>query len=318
MHGFVVLAPMGQEAASHVSIHRFSYLLLASSILFWALAFPVIKIALRELSALNLTILRLFLACLIFLGIFALFRHRFSPLQRKDIIPIFVLGFTGIIMYHLGLNYAEQFISASAASLLIATIPIFVVILAVVFLKEKIGIFILLGILFCLSGVVIISVYGSAGQMIEISYIVGALAALMAAFVGAVYTIAGKKMLARYSGMSLTMYAFVFGTIGLVPLLRPLFFTQVFSLSMDGWSAVLFLSIGSSVIAYVAWFVVLEMKNTSEVSVYLYVIPVVSTIISFLFLDEQITWLFIVGGFFVIFGLYLVNRERKIAKIRPK
>jgi drug/metabolite transporter (DMT)-like permease len=81
-------------------------------------------------------------------------------------------------------------------------------------------------------------------------------------------------------------------------------------MSITGWSAVLFLGIFSTVIGYVLWYVALEIKTASEISVYLYFIPVLSTSISYFFFDEQITWLFIFGGALVILGLYIVNKQK--------
>ena len=90
-------------------------LLMIVAIVVWAFAFPFIKIGLRELSFINLTIMRFFVACFAFLFIIVLQKKRFPHIQKKDIIPIFILGFLGVIVYHLGLNYGEQFISPDAA-----------------------------------------------------------------------------------------------------------------------------------------------------------------------------------------------------------
>ena len=136
-------------------------LMMLCCVIFWALAFPFIKIALDELSYINLTIMRFFIVCIILLPVL-IFRGRwFSKLHKKDVFPIFILGFFGVMVYHLGLNYGEQYISPSVASLFIATIPIFIVILAAIFLKERISLKKLLGIILALCGVVVISIWGT-------------------------------------------------------------------------------------------------------------------------------------------------------------
>jgi len=288
---------------------KYFYLIMGPTIIFWALAFPFIKIGLTELSSVNLTIMRLFIVCIVFLSLRLLKPQKFSKLYKKDIIPIFLLGFLGIIVYHLGLNYGEVYISASAASLIIATIPIFIVILAAIVLKEKITIKIALGVILSFLGVIIISLAGTPDSSIEITYLSGALAVLIAAIMGAGYTIAGKKLLKRYSALSLTVYAFLLGSLGLIPFITPSLFEEVATMSIIGWSTILYLGIFPTVIGYVLWYVALEIKTASEISVYLYFIPVISTVISYFLFDEQITWLFIVGGGLVILGLYMVNRQ---------
>jgi len=285
------------------------FIIIGIPIVFWALAFPFIKIALEELSPVNLTIMRLLIVCIVFLFLLALKPNKFSKIQKKDIIPIFLLGFLGIIIYHLGLNYGEQYISPSAASVIIATIPIFVVILASIFLKEKITSRIVAGVFLSLLGVVIISTFGKSGFLFEIKYISGALAVLLAAVMGAGYTVVGKKMLQRYSALSLTVYVCLLGTLGLIPFISLSLFEEVAAMSLTGWSVVIFLGVFPTVIGYVLWFVALEIKSASKISVYLYFIPVLSTIISYIIFREEITWLFVFGGTLVIIGLHVVNKQ---------
>jgi drug/metabolite transporter (DMT)-like permease len=284
-------------------------------VIVWAFAFPFIKIGLDDLSFTNLTIMRFFVVCIVLIAILLLQPKRFSKLHKKDIIPIFMLGFFGVMVYHLGLNYGEQYISAGAASLIIATIPVLVVIMAFVFLKEKITSKKLLGVIIALCGVVIISILGTPGKSIEINYAYGALAVVIAAVMGAFYTIAGKKLLERYTALSLTVYAMLFGSVVLIPLLflNPSIIDQVTAMSAYSWFAIVFLGVFSTVIGYVFWYVGLEIKSTSEVSVYLYAIPVLSTIISYFLFDDKITMFFVLGGILVIVGLVLVNiKDKKI------
>ena len=284
-------------------------LLMTLMIIVWALAFPFIKIGLKELSFVNLTIMRFFVVCIVLTLILLFQRKRFSKLQKKDAIPIFLLGFLGVTSYHLGLNYGEQFISPGAASLIIATIPVFVVILAFVFLRERMSLKTLLGIIIALCGVVLISILGRQNASIDISYVLGALAVLIAALLGAFYTVAGKKLLDRYTALSLTVYAMLIGSLGLIPFISSSLFEQVGNMSSDGWFAVIFLGLFSTVIGYVLWYMALEIKTASEVSVYLYAVPVLSTIVSYQWFGDEITLFFLLGGLLVIIGLIIVNSE---------
>jgi drug/metabolite transporter (DMT)-like permease len=292
-------------------------LMMMLAVFVWACAFPFIKIGLEELSFINLTIMRFFVVCTAFILILILQKKRFTKLQKKDIIPLFLLGFLGVMVYHLGLNYGEQFISPSAASLIIATIPVQIVILAVIFLKEKITLLKLLGIILALIGVIIISIWGKISTTLDTEYVFGALAVVIAAIMGAIYTIIGKKYLERYSGLSLTVYAILLGTLGIVPLINFSLFDQVSKMSLNAWFAVLFLGIFSTVIGYVIWYVVLKIKTASETSIYLYLVPILSSIISYFLLKDEITYIFILGGFLVIIGLVIVNMKTK-TKVKQK
>jgi len=299
------------EPTSPSPAQRPSLLILWLPIVFWALAFPFIKIGLRELSPINLTILRLFSVCAIFLLMRAIVPKWFSPLQKRDVFPLFLLGFFGVVVYHLGLNYGETLMSASAASLIIATIPLFMVVFAAVFLKEKITKRIAAGILVSALGVVIISLVGTAGNTLSFPYLSAAVAILIAAIVGAIYTIAGKKLLDRYNGFSLTIYAFLFGSLGLLPFfaLSPSLVPEAAAMSGVGWAAVLFLAVFPTVIGYILWYVALEKISAAQIGVYLYFIPVFSTIASHFMFNEAVTWPFILGAALVLGGLLILNRH---------
>jgi drug/metabolite transporter (DMT)-like permease len=186
---------------------------------------------------------------------------------------------------------------------------VLVVVLAFIALNEKMNSKKLLGVIIALCGVVIISILGTPNASIEIKYIYGALAVSIAAIMGAFYTIAGKKLLERYSALSLTVYAILLGSIALIPLLffNTSIINQVTAMSARSWFAIIFLGVFSTVIGYILWYVGLEIKSASEVSVYLYAIPVLSTIISYFLLNDKITLFFVLGGVLVIIGLVLVN-----------
>ena len=146
-------------------------------------------------------------------------------------------------------------------------------------------------------------------------YVLAALAVLIAALMGTLYAVVGKKLLVRYNALSLTVYALLLGSLGLIPLLHPIinnsFLKQITNLSTTGWFAVIFLGVFSTVVGYVIWYVALEIKTASELSVYLYAIPVIATLTSYFVFGDEITLLFMLGGTLVIVGLIIVNMKNK-------
>ena len=82
-------------------------------------------------------------------------------------------------------------------------------------------------------------------------------------------------------------------------------------MSITGWSAIIFLGLFPTVIGYVFWYVALAVLKASELSIYLYFVPVLSTIFSYLIFQEEITAMFVFGGALVIIGLYTVNRQQR-------
>ena len=176
---------------------------------------------------------------------------------------------------------------------------------------EKITLKIFAGITISFLGVIIISTIGNPEMKIEIKYMSGVLGVIVAAIVAAGYTVLGKKLLKRYSALSLTVYAMLLGCIGLIPFIRISLFQELAKMSIMGWFAVIFLALFPTVISYILWYVALEIKKASEISIYLYFIPVLSTLISYVWLDEKITPFFLLGGLMVILGLFIVNKQQE-------
>jgi drug/metabolite transporter (DMT)-like permease len=91
-------------------------------VVFWASAFPAIKIGLEGLEPAHLTLARHLVASLTFVPFLLAFRARRWPAWRDA--PAFLgLGVVGISTYHLALNFGEVHVSAGASSLIIATAP---------------------------------------------------------------------------------------------------------------------------------------------------------------------------------------------------
>ncbi|WP_287372492.1 EamA family transporter, partial [Oceanithermus sp.] len=108
---------------------------LAFTLVLWASAFAGIRAGLEGYGPAHLALLR-FLVASSTLVVYAVLA-RIRPPRRADLGRIALLGFLGITVYHVALNYGELTVSAGAASLLIASGPIFTALLAVSFLGER-------------------------------------------------------------------------------------------------------------------------------------------------------------------------------------
>ena len=114
----------------------------------------------------------------------------------------------------------------------------------------------------------------------------------------------------------MTIYAMLLGSIGLIPFLSYSIIEQVSNMSINTWFAVIFLGVFSTIVGYIIWYIALEKSTASEISIFLYAIPVFSTIISYILFKDEITLMFIFGGILVITGLAIVNmRNDKNKKI---
>mgnify|MGYP000253558447 CR=1 FL=1 len=288
--------------------HRILAIFPFISVLFWSLAFIAIKICLQHFDALNLTIARLFLGCSLFLLLLLVSKQKKLPTKHE--IPHFMLlGLFGLIAYHLGLNYGEQFINANTASLIIATSPLFIAIAAHFRLDEHLSLANIIGIIIALIGVIVISIYGQPNSSIQIDYLLGAFAVLIASISGAIYTIYGKKLMKKYDPTQLTCYSFLFGSIFLLPLLSQQSLIQFSTIPQDILPALIFLGIFPTFISYLLWYKALQSLKASTMGPVIYLIPLLSTTFSYFFLGEHVTPLFLIGGVLIIGGIILVNKK---------
>ena len=223
-----------------------SFLALAVTLIFWGSAFVGIRAGLTAYSPGHLALLR-FLVASVVLGSYAVFMRIRMP-DLKDVPIFFLHGFLGYTVYHVFLNYGEQTVSAGSASFLISSIPVFSILLAVVFLKEHIGFRGLLGICISTAGVTIIA-FGEGGG---VTFNVGALLILIAAFSESFYIVLQKPYLKRYSALEYVTYTMVAGTLFMFWYL-PGFVDAVSTAPFDATLAVVYLGICPAAIAYVTW-----------------------------------------------------------------
>src|SRR5690554_7498266 len=130
----------------------------------WGTAFPMIKIALTELSAPHLTLLRHLVASAAFVPLLLAFRARLRP-ERRDLPYFFLLGVLGYTVYHLALNFGQTQVSAGAASLIIATAPAITALLAVLLVGERLPALGWVGSAVAFLGVVLIVMGDSGGGL---------------------------------------------------------------------------------------------------------------------------------------------------------
>jgi len=275
-------------------------LALAATLVLWASAFAGIRAGLRAYSPGQLAVLRFIVASLT-LAIYAGIAHFRRP-ELPDVPGLTLCGIIGITFYNLALNYGETRVSAGAASLLIASVPIWTALLAGVALHERISRVAWAGILLSFAGVALIA--SGEGQGIHLSP--QALIILAAAITSAVYMVQQKHFLGRYSALEFTAYSIWSGTLLMLPFGGGLF--QVLrNAPATATLAVIYLGIFPGALAYVAWAYVLSHGPAGRISTLLYIIPVLAIGIAWIWLHEVPRMLSLLGGVIALGGVALVN-----------
>jgi drug/metabolite transporter (DMT)-like permease len=285
------------------------------TVLAWASAFPLIRIALGGLSPLPLAAARFWLAASI--AAIWLLAVRPAVPNRRDVAVFLLCGLAGIAFYNACLNTGQKTVSPGAASFLVNTGPIITALLATLFLRERFGRIAWIGSAVALAGVAVIA----RGQPGGLHLGAGASLVVMAAACQATYFTLQRPLVPRYGALASTAYTFIAGALLLTPWLPK----AVVSLAAAGPSsptayALVALVLLPSIIGYAAWTYALGILGAARAANFLYLVPPVATGISYLLTGEIPGWSTLVGGLVAITGVAIVNlRSKLIGKVRlPK
>jgi drug/metabolite transporter (DMT)-like permease len=287
-------------------------LALCTTVFFWASAFIGIRVSLDSYSPGAVAFLRYFIASLLMIYFYLKLPKRNTP-TLKEGIRIFICGFLGIGCYNVFLNYGEVTVSPGIASFLVGTMPIFTIILAMIFLSEKMTGRKWLGVLVSFVGVILIAIAEQkAAPHPKVGHLdMGVIYTIMAAILGSLYAILQKPLLTKFHPIEITAFAIWSGTIAMIGFLPGSIAAFPHStLTSNLW--LLYLGIFPATVAYATWSYALSKIPASSSTTYLYGMPILSMGMSYLILNEVPMWLSIAGGLTALLGSFIACRKKRV------
>ncbi|MDZ4747903.1 MAG: EamA family transporter [Saprospiraceae bacterium] len=285
---------------------RKAYFALALVCLVWGVSWVGTKEAVRYMPPFQMVGIRQILAgsayCLYFI-----LRGATLP-RKKEWYPILFLSLLNFVISNGLATWGVKLTTAGLSAIMGAIFPLWLVVILAARGKNKIPPLAWIGILVGFSGVCIVF-YEHLHELFNVSFLGGITLGLIASLAWAYGTIYTKEFALDFnpyhsigwqmliSGFVLTIVAQISGEV--IPLREIKLYT---------WSAIFFLVVVSSIIAFLAYLYALQKLPTGIVSVYAYINPIVAVLAGSLFTGEPLTILIITGSLVTLAGVYIVNR----------
>ncbi len=295
--------------------HSLVHLKLLFVAVVWGFGWPAGRVLAQDIPPISAAWIRYVIAMACFIAYLKLTDNLRIPtkLEWKRIAWI---GFFSTFVYQVLFMYGMKYTAAGDASLMITFNPIFTALLAIPFLDERMNWRLAAG-LFCgLSGVIIIFIYS---PNIDIPFdlrMKGDLMIAGAALAWASSSILQKKAMTStasdsdnpLSPLHLTVWASLVGLLILTPWAAyESMINGIPQPSFDGWMAILFLAILSTVISYV-WFADgIVTIGAGKTALYVYLVAPFGILGGWILLDEKLGWSLVVSFLLILVGVMLAQ-----------
>jgi drug/metabolite transporter (DMT)-like permease len=276
----------------------------------WASNIIAGKEALTGFDPLALAQLRVLGSAIIFAVLFlATGRMRRLQLSRRDWLLFVALAFNGIALNQLCFIGGMARTNVAHTGLIIALGPVMVLAIAVLIRREVLTAWKFTGMMIAFAGVGILTAdkpgQGSGGHWI------GDLIMLVGTLVFAIYIILMKEVANQFDALTLNTLIFGLGALMMLPFCaHAVVATDWASLRMKVWGGLAFLVVFGSVISYLLFAYVMTELPASRAAAFNYLQPVIASGLGIWLLSERLTSKVLIGGGFILAGVYLTERER--------
>lgn len=288
------------------------YVLALVAVFFWSFNIIIASYFATSLSPFEIAFGRWFIASLILTAMAwkDLRREKLRLFQNWQL--VLWLAITGIVLDNTLIYFAGRTASAIDMGLLDVTGPIFLVILTRIFLKVKISLQQIVGLIIAVFGVLVIIMQGDLTQLANFNFVSGDFWMLLNTFCFAVYSLLQAKRPTEISQSAMLGATAIIGTVILLPsMLLEVSIPRLEAFNPEDLAVVVYLGIFNSVISYLAWNTALNKIGNVKTSIIYYLLPLFSGVEAYFLLGEQIYVSQLVGGLLVIFGIAMVSLHKR-------
>jgi len=286
------------------------YVLLTLTPFFWACNWIIGRGLATSIPPMAMTFYRWLFAILI-LAPFALpHLRREWPTVWKNRRTLLLLGVIGVgshnALAYLGLNYT----TATNGVILNSSIPVMIIALSWIFLRQRLSAVQLGGVLISLSGVLAILSRGSLDTLATLTLNRGDILVMLSMLLWSIYTISLRW---KPSGLNMLTFLFVIACIGdttVLPLyLGELALGERMIFSVATMAALISVALFSSVLAYIFWNRGVEQVGASVAGLFVHLMPVFGTVLAWLLLGERLQLFHVAGIALILTGIFVTSRN---------
>ena len=299
-------------AASHNTLAKKNLLTaqikLIIAIILWGGSFIATKVVLRELSAVSLVWSR-FLVGILILGFLAWRQSELKISSWKEAWKYLYLGFIGITFHQWLQSTGLETTEASSTAWIVSSTPVFMAVMGWFLLRERIRWQSAAGILLAGMGVLVVISRGDFSGLSGTGFgKPGDLLVSISAPNWALFSVLSQPVLKRSHPLKVTFFVLFFGwLLTSIPFIASAGWREFSYLSLHSWLGIVFLGVFCSAIAYVLYYDSLRQLPASQVGAFLYLEPLVATLVAALVLAEHITLFTLAGGGLIMLGVWLVD-----------
>jgi drug/metabolite transporter (DMT)-like permease len=286
------------------------YVKLILTAIFWGGTFIAGRVVAKDVGPFSAAFFRFFIAS-VFLVLFTCkIEGRLPVLAKRQIIPVFLLGMTGVFLYNVFFFKGLKIIHAGRAAVIVAGNPIFITLFSAYFFKEKLNLIKISGILLSVSGAVIVISKGSFNEILAGGVGWGEIFIFGCVFSWVAYSLIGKAVMDGLSPLAAVSYSSIIGAFFL-------FFPALFEGAAQNfrhyhpadWASIFYLGFFGTVIGFVWYYEGIKKIGPMKASLFINFVPISAVVMAFFMLNEPITPSLFIGTLLVCSGVYLTNKR---------
>ena len=229
-------------------------------------------------------------------------------LKKGQILPIFMLGLTGVFFYNVFFLKGLKLIEAGRAAIIIANNPIFIALFSAALFKEKLNTQKIAGIFISVAGAIVAISKGNPGMIVQGDLGWGEFYILLCVASWVTFSLLGKAVMSGLTPLSSVTYSSLTGTVLLfVPAFREGFAKCIYFSIFDWWN-IFYLGFFGTVLGFVWFYEGINRIGPTKAGLFINFVPISAILLAFVFLGEPLTISLLVGTLLVTTGVYLTNR----------